>query len=153
MNVKKNIESIKNIPVDLDGNSMTQTDKNILSFLFPEDQTNSPPPYNNQEFIPVDQNGRPLQTVDQNGRPLQTVDVGDAGFSKVDFREAGRSAVDDSTRKYNVFLKILLLFFLFSILFLPSPLFIFDKISDNQNIHLAIKLTILFVFYLIVYKL
>jgi hypothetical protein len=134
MNVKKNIESIKNIPVDIDGNSMTQTDKNILSFLFPEDQTNnSPPPYNNQEFIPVD----------PKGRPLQTVDVGDAG----------RSAVDDSTKKYNVFLKILLLFFLFSILFLPSPLFIFDKISDNKNIHLAIKLTILFVFYLIVYKL
>ena len=151
MDVKKNIESIKNIPVDLDENSMAQTDKNILSFLFPEDQTNTyqtnnaQRPYN-QEFMhnsTVDQNGRPIQTVDQNGRPIQTVDP------------KGRSieSVDDSTRKYNVFLKILLLFFLFSILFLPSPLFIFDKISDNQNIHLAIKLTILFVFYLIVYKL
>jgi len=134
MDVKKNIESIKNIPVDLDENSMTKTDKNILSFLFPEEQTNNGPikegPYNNQEFmhnLPV---GKP---VDQNGRPLL--------------------AVDDSKRKYNVFLKILLLFFLFSILFLPSPLFIFDKISDNPNIHLAIKVSILFVFYLIVYKL
>jgi hypothetical protein len=127
MDVKKNIESIKNIPVDLDENSMAKTDKNILSFLFPEDKTNnSPAPYNNQEFMhnsPADQKVRSLQSV------------------------------DDSTRKYNIFLKILLLFFLFSILFLPSPLFIFDKISDNQNIHLAIKLTILFVFYLIVYKL
>ena len=140
MDVKKNIESIKNIPVDLDENSMAQTDKNILSFLFPEDQTNTyqtnnaQRPYN-QEFMhnsTVDPKGRPIQTVDQNGRPIP---------------------VDDSTRKYNVFLKILLLFFLFSILFLPSPLFIFNKISDNQNIHLAIKLTILFVFYLIVYKL
>ncbi len=133
--------------MDLDENSMAKTDKNILSFLFPEDKTNnSPAPYNNQEFMhnsPADQKVRSLQSVDQNGRPLQSVD----------FREAGRSAVDDSTRKYNIFLKILLLFFLFSILFLPSPLFIFDKISDNQNIHLAIKLTILFVFYLIVYKL
>lgn len=141
MDVKKNIESIKNIPVDLDENSMAQTDKNILSFLFPEDQTNTyqtnnaQRPYN-QEFMhnsTVDQNGRPIQTVDPKGRSIESV--------------------DDSTRKYNVFLKILLLFFLFSILFLPSPLFIFDKISDNQNIHLAIKLTILFVFYLIVYKL
>lgn len=140
MDVKKNIESIKNIPVDLDENSMTQTDKNILSFLFPEDQTNTyqtnnaQRPYN-QEFMhnsTVDPKGRSIESVDQNGRPIP---------------------VDDSTRKYNVFLKILLLFFLFSILFLPSPLFIFDKISDNQNIHLAIKLTILFVFYLIVYKL
>ena len=140
MDVKKNIESIKNIPVDLDENSMAQTDKNILSFLFPEDQTNTyqtnnaQRPYN-QEFMhnsTVDPKGRSIESVDQNGRPIP---------------------VDDSTRKYNVFLKILLLFFLFSILFLPSPLFIFDKISDNQNIHLAIKLTILFVFYLIVYKL
>lgn len=129
MDVKKNIESIKNIPVDLDENSMTQTDKNILSFLFPEEQTNNAPSPYNQEFMHNSHVGKP---VDPNGRPIP---------------------VDDSTRKYNVFLKILLLFFLFTILFLPSPLFIFDKISDNQNIHLAIKLTILFVFYLIVYKL
>lgn len=130
MDVKKNIESIKNIPVDLDENSMAQTDKNILSFLFPEDQTNNAQSPYNQEFMHNSSVGKP---VDQNGRSIQTA--------------------DDSTRKYNVFLKILILFFLFSILFLPSPLFIFDKISDNQNIHLAIKLTILFVFYLIVYKL
>ena len=130
MDVKKNIESIKNIPVDLDENSMAQTDKNILSFLFPEDQTNTHQTNNAQR--PYNQEFMHNSTVDPKGRPIP---------------------VDDSTRKYNVFLKILLLFFLFTILFLPSPLFIFDKISDNQNIHLAIKLTILFVFYLIVYKL
>lgn len=131
MDVKKNIESIKNIPVDLDENSMAQTDKNILSFLFPEDQTNTYQTNNAQR--PYNQEFMHNSTVDPKGRSIESV--------------------DDSTRKYNVFLKILLLFFLFSILFLPSPLFIFDKISDNQNIHLAIKLTILFVFYLIVYKL
>ena len=88
MDVKKNIESIKNIPVDLDENSMAQTDKNILSFLFPEDQTNNAPSPYNQEFMHNSSVGKP---VDQNGRSIP---------------------VDDSTRKYNVFLKILILFFL-----------------------------------------
>ena len=125
MDVKKNIESIKNIPVDLDENSMSQTDKNILSFLFPDEQPNS--------YTPIKEGPYNMPLHSPSSKP--------------------DDEPRETPRKYNILLKILLLFFLFSILFLPSPLFIFDKISDNKNIHLAIKLTILFVFYLIVYKL
>jgi len=130
---QKDVESIKNIPVDSDESQITQTDKNILSFLFPEEQT-----VINKNNLNSINNGQFTESVSYaNGQVLSGGPIDTKGISP---------------NRHTNFLKILLFLFIFSILFLPSPLFVFDKISDNKNIHLALKIVILFIFYLYLYK-
>ena len=160
MNVQKNVESIKNIPVDLDENSITQTDKNILSFLFPDEQTIINKNNLNSQGHAMGQYQEGTKPYDPYGRP-----TGESGLSDKQAHSWPTSenqahsgsnsfnpALSGSTRKYNIFVKMFLLFLLFSILFLPSPLFILDKISENKKIHLAVKIVILLIFFLFLYK-
>jgi len=169
MNVQKNVESIKNIPVDLDENSITQTDKNILSFLFPDEQTIINKNNLNSQGHVMGQYQEGTKPYDPYGRPTGESGLSDDNkgwsnslnpahsWSNSDKQAHSGSnslnpALSGSTRKYNILVKMFLLFLLFSILFLPSPLFILDKISENKKIHLAVKIVILLIFFLFLYK-
>ena len=179
MNVQKNVESIKNIPVDLDENSITQTDKNILSFLFPDEQTIINKNNLNSQGHAMGQYQEGTKPYDPYGRPTGESGLSDDNKGWSNSKNPALSgsssdkqahswptsenqfhsgsnflnpALSGSTRKYNIFVKMFLLFLLFSILFLPSPLFILDKISENKKIHLAVKIVILLIFFLFLYK-
>jgi hypothetical protein len=113
MELNKNVDQLKNIPVDSDDKPITPSENTILSFLFRE-----------EELFP-------------NNYSDKSIATSSSGYGS----------------RNNYLLKLLILFFIFSILFLPSPLFLFDKISENKKIITTVKIVLIILVYLFLYKL